>query len=579
MRRLQGIPVSGGSRIGRAVHHEAVPFAATSRRSVAPDEVASELERLSTAQREADRGLVEAQKALVVDPKVGSIFEVHRMLLEAVTPEIADAVRAGTSAEHAVETVLRRHANRLAQLADPVFAERRQDVLDVERRLLRALAGSPAPRVPEGDGRSPVVVVAEDLTPSETAALAGGRVVGLVLEHGGPTSHTAIIAKALGFPCVVGVRGVVGAVAPGTEVWVDGAAGVVVVDPDSVSRAEAERRGVAYEAHERALLEESHLPAETLDGHAVTLLANIEFPLEVGAAAERGAAGIGLFRTEFLFDPARPVPDEEEHLAAYRAALERVRPGRLTIRTFDFGADKATPGGATDERNPALGVRSLRWCFAHPDTFRAQLRALLRVAAEGDVRIMLPMVASLDDVRRARAMLAEASASLLREGVPHRPDPPVGAMIEVPAAAVVADVLAAEVDFFSIGTNDLIQYALALDRTNEHVAPLFRPSHPSVLRLITQTVRAAAGRGIPVTMCGEMGGEAVYTVLLLGMGLRELSLTPAVIPRVRRLIRGLTLARARAIAARSLRFATADEVDTYLHRALAGVLAPVRPGG
>lgn len=573
MRRLQGIPVSGGSRIGRAVHHEAVPYAGAARRSVAPEEVAGELERLARAQQEADRGLVESQKALVVDPKVGSIFEVHRMLLEAVTPEVADAVRGGASAEHAVETVLRRHANRLAQLADPVFAERRQDVLDVERRLLRALAGGPAPRRPDGDGRSPVVVVAEDLTPSETAALAGGRVVGLVLEHGGPTSHTAIIAKALGFPCVVGVAGVVQAVAPGSEVWVDGAAGVVVVDPDAGTRAEAERRGRAYDAHERALLEESHLPAETLDGHAVTLLANIEFPLEVGAAVERGAAGIGLFRTEFLFDPDRPVPNEDEHLAAYRAALERVRPGRLTIRTFDFGADKAAPGGATSERNPALGVRSLRWCFAHPDVFRPQLRAILRVAAEGDVRIMLPMVASVEDVRRARALLAEASVSLLREGVPHRADPPVGAMIEIPAAAVIADVLAAEVDFFSIGTNDLIQYALALDRTNEQVAPLFRPSHPSVLRLIEETVKAAASRGIPVTMCGEMGGEAVYTVLLLGMGLRELSLTPAVLPRARRLIRGLTLARARGIAARSRRFQTADEVDAYLHRALAGLVA------
>ncbi|MFO0934559.1 MAG: phosphoenolpyruvate--protein phosphotransferase [Planctomycetota bacterium] len=579
MRRLTGIPVSDGSRVGRAVHHEAVAFAATQRRAIAPEEVADEVGRLQRAAAEAQQGLVDAQRALAVDPKVGAIFEVHQILLEAVQGELEESVRRGSSAEHAVETVMRRHFNRLAQVADPMFAERRQDVLDVEKRLLRALAGMPAAAAaPTGDGRSPVVVVAEDLTPSECAALAGRRVAGLVLEHGGPTSHTAIIAKALGFPCVVGVRGVVAAVAPGTEVWVDGTTGSVVVEPDAGVRAEAERRARQHDAREQTLLEESHLPAETLDGHAVTLLANIEFPLEVAAAAERGAQGIGLFRTEFLFDPSRPVPDEEEHLAAYRAALERMRPGRLTVRTFDFGADKATPGGSSSERNPALGVRSLRWCFAHPDVFRPQLRALLRVAREGDVRVMLPMVSSPEDVRHARALLAEAANGLARQGIPFEPVERVrvGAMIEIPAAAVSAELLAREVDFFSIGTNDLIQYTLAVDRTNEQVAPLFRPSHPAILRLIDETVRAARARGIPVTMCGEMGGEAAYSVLLLGLGLREVSLTPAVIPRVRRLVRGLTLERARGIAARSLKLATADDVDAYLHRALAAEVAAAR---
>jgi phosphotransferase system enzyme I (PtsI) len=244
------------------------------------------------------------------------------------------------------------------------------------------------------------------------------------------------------------------------------------------------------------------------------------------------------------------------------------------VRTFDFGADKATPGGGAGERNPALGARSLRWCFAHPEAFRPQLRALLRVAAEGDVRVMLPMVGAPDDVRRARALLAEAADSLAKEGVPHRPDPPVGVMIEVPAAAVTADLLADVADFFSIGTNDLIQYGLAVDRTNEQVAPLFRPSHPSVLRLVEASVSAAAAKGIPVTMCGEMGGEAAYTVLLLGLGLREFSLTPVVIPRVRRLIRGLTLARARSIAARCRRLATAQEVDAFLASALEAPAVP-----
>jgi phosphotransferase system enzyme I (PtsI) len=573
VKRLRGIPVSPGSRIGRAVHHEAVPFAGdVDRRTVPAAEVPRERARLSAAFEAASRGLDESRKALAVDPQVGSIFEVHRILLEGVRGEIDEAVVAGSSAEHAVATVLRGYANRLAEIADPLFSERRTDVIDVERRLLLALSGRGVTGAAPGDGKTPLVVVAEDLTPTEAAALSQGSLAALVLEHGGPTSHTAIIAKALGVPCVVGVGGLVAAVAPGAEVWVDGSSGLVVVEPDAKARAEALALGARHEADERALLQETGLPAETLDGHAVTLLANIEFPLEVASAAARGAAGIGLYRTEFLYEPSVGIPDEEAHLAAYRDALSRIKPGRLTIRTFDFGADKAAPG-STSEANPALGSRSLRWCFSHPEAFRPQLRALLRVAAEGDVRVMLPMVGGPEDVRHFRALLAEAAEGLSDEGVPHR-DPDgvrVGAMIEIPAAAVMADVLAREVDFFSIGTNDLIQYDLAVDRTNEQVAPLFRPSHPSLLRLVELVVAAARSpkRPIPVTMCGEMGGEEAYTVLLLGLGVKEFSLTPTVIPRVRRLVRRLTLARARFVAARCRRFDTPDEVDAFLHAALA----------
>jgi len=577
VRTFQGIPVSGGSRVGIAVHYEAMPYTErVERRTVTASEVPGERKRLADAVELALTGIETSRDALDADPQVRSIFDVHRLLLENVRGEIETAIDGGHSAEHAVATVLRRYANRLAEVPDPMFAERRNDVLDVERRLLRALAGQGDAR-PSGDGKTGVVVVAEDLTPAETAALAGRRVAGIVLEHGGPTSHTAIIAKALSVPCVVGLRGIVAAVAPGEEVWVDGASGRVVVAPDSRARAEAGRRSAAWEADEKRLLAETGLPAETRDGHGITLLANIELPLEVGAAVARGAAGIGLYRTEFLFDPARPPPSEEAHLTAYRDALALVRPGRLTIRTFDFGSDKAPPGGASAEGNPALGNRSLRWCFAHPEVFVPQLRALLRVAAEGDVRVMLPMVAGVEELRQARAMLADAARALAAERVPHAEPAsvPVGVMIEVPAAVAVADILAAEADFFSIGTNDLIQYGLAVDRTNERVAPLFRPSHPSVLRWIEHAVRAArsAPRPLPVTMCGEMGGEAAYTVLLLGLGVRELSLTPAVIPRVRHLVRTLTLARCRSVAAHCRRLATADEVDAFLSAALAAEVA------
>jgi phosphotransferase system enzyme I (PtsI) len=567
MKKYRGIAVAPGSRVGRAAHLEEVPYAVESR-AVPPEDVPKELERLRAAFLRAKEGLDETRRALAADPGAASVFDVHRMMLEAVEAEVSAAVEGGDGAEHAVATVLRGHANRFAQRADPLLAERRQDVLDLEKRLLRALSGAPSgPSLPSG--RGPTVVVAEDLTPAETAALGSSHVVGLVLEHGGPTSHTAILAKSLGLPCVMGVPGIVAAVPPGALVWVDGDAGAVVVEPDVAAREEARRAAERHEARERGFLRETDLPAETLDGHAVVLLANVELPVEVEAAAARGAAGIGLFRTEFLYDPARGAPTEDEHLAAYRAALAAIPGGRLTVRTFDFGSDKAAPGGGAHEANPALGVRSLRWCFANVDAFLPQLRACLRVAAEGDVRVMLPMVGSLDDVRRARALLARAAEALAREGVRHRPDPPVGAMVEVPAAAVTADLLAREVDFFSLGTNDLMQYGLAVDRTNENVAGLFRPSHPSVLRLVREVLDAARDRSRPVTMCGEMGGDPAYAILLLGIGLRELSLTPASIPRIRRLVRSLTIARARAVAARCQQLATADEVDRYLADALA----------
>jgi phosphotransferase system enzyme I (PtsI) len=361
-------------------------------------------------------------------------------------------------------------------------------------------------------------------------------------------------------------------VAPGDVVWVDGSRGTVVLEPDEESLAQARGLGERYERLEATLLAESNLPAETLDGHRAVLLANIEYPLDVEAGVVRGAEGVGLFRTEFLYDAREGIPSEEEHLAAYRQTLALIGGRRLTVRTFDFGSDKERPGGGGREPNPALGVRSLRWCFEHPAPFRIQLRALLRVAAEGDVRIMLPMVGSLEELRRAKAMIRQVAVELAEQGLPHRPDPPVGIMIEIPAAALTADVLAPHVDFFSIGTNDLIQYDLAVDRMNPKVAPLFRPSHPSLLRLIRQTIDAANGCGKPVTMCGEMGGASIYTVLLLGMGIREFSLTPGYVPRARRLLRGLTLRQARQVAAQCMRLSTAEEVEAHL-------LARVTPVG
>jgi phosphotransferase system enzyme I (PtsI) len=563
MAELNGIPVCGGSRVGRALLYEEAPDL-SSPGTVAPEHVEAEVLRLERAAALAEEDLDALRESLGGGSGVGGIFRAHALMLEALKPDLDAAVRRGLAAEHAVATVCHEQAMRLARSKNQLMAQRSQDIVDLERRLLRAL-GALASSGPAVDAAgAPAVVVARDLTPSETAGLEGRNVAALALELGGVTSHTAVIAKSLGIPCVVGVEGLTDRVRPGDVLWVDGTNGRVVIEPDPSAVKEAQALGERYERLERTLLGESHLPPETLDGHRAVLLSNIEFPLDVEAGMARGAAGVGLYRTEFLYDARNGMPTEEDHVRAYRSTLQRMRGGRLTVRTFDFGSDKEGPGSRAAEPNPALGVRSLRWCFAHPQPFLVQLRALLRVAREGDVRIMLPMVGSLEELRRAKAMVADAARALRAEGVPHRPDPPVGIMIEIPGAAVIADLLAREVDFFSIGTNDLIQYDLAVDRMNPRVAPLFRPSHPSLLRLLQRTIDAAAGAGKPVTMCGEMGGHSIYTVLLFGMGLREFSLTPGYIPRARRLLRSLTLPRARALSAQCLALPTAEEVEAHL---------------
>lgn len=565
MHVLEGIPVSGGSGVGRALLYEGAHDVRAAA-ALPPRDVEEEIRRLRNASQLARDDLAALHESLSESrDAIAQIFTAHAAMLDDFIPKLEEAVRKGVSAEYAVQTVIHAAASRISAVKDPLLSQRSKDVIDVGRRLGRALRGMmpEGPATRHGDG--PVVIVAHDLTPSEAVQLRNRNVAAIALEGGGHTSHTAVIVKSLEIPCVTGVDGLTALASPGQMIWVDGSEGRVVVEPDAAAMERAVELGRRYERLEARLLEESGLPPETIDGHRAVLLANIEYPLDVDAALARGAQGVGLYRTEFLYEVEAGLPTEEEHLAAYRSTLERLDGGHLTIRTFDFGADKESPiETAEPEPNPALGVRSLRWCFAHEEPFRIQMRALLRVAAEGDVRIMLPMVGSLEELRRAKALMAEVAVELEAEGVPHRADVPVGIMIEIPAAAVTADLLAPEADFFSIGTNDLIQYDLAVDRMNPRVEPLFRPSHPSVLRLIQRTIDAASGAGIPVTMCGEMGGLSIYTVLLLGMGLREFSLTPGYIPRVRRLLRGLTMLDARRLAASCLRLSTADEVEALL---------------
>ncbi|HWE37271.1 MAG TPA: phosphoenolpyruvate--protein phosphotransferase [Isosphaeraceae bacterium] len=582
MQTLRGIAVSPGVAIGPALVLDARGRALPPR-NLAAAAVPAELERLDAALgaacRDAEAAEVDARGRL--GPQYADIFAAHaRMIADVALRDEARARigRDAIAAEHAVAEVLGGYAARLEGLADSHLAARAADVRDIERRILERLGGGPdaaaaaavAPAVPS-------VALAHDLSPSQAAGLDPSRVLGFATEAGGRASHTAIVAAALEIPAVVGIGPFPESARRCRTVIVDGDEGLVVLDPDAATRARYRRAAAERAARFAGLARLDRLPAETRDGARVGLWGNIEFPAEVAGCRDRGAEGVGLYRTEFLYLNADRPPTEDEQVAAYAAVVRSMAGRPVVIRTLDLGADKLTayPQGAVEvERNPFLGLRSLRLSLREPAVFRTQLRAILRVSALGDVRVMFPLVSTLGELRRARAILDEVAAGLDAEGIPRRADLPVGVMVEVPAAAIMADELSKEVDFFSIGTNDLIQYTLAVDRTNETVADLYSAADPAVLRLIAMVVAAAGRRPIGVNVCGSMGGEPLYTMLLLGLGLRQLSMPPHQLPEVKRVIRVIDLEQARAVAAEALRQDTAEGVVRVLRGALDRALAP-----
>ncbi len=482
------------------------------------------------------------------------------------------------SAEHAVNEVLDRHIDRLAGLADTHLAARAADVRDIQQRILGQFSGDPRTAVPANLDR-PAVLLAHDLSPSETAGLDPMQVLGFATEAGGRASHTAIVAEALEIPAVVGVGRFLDRARLARTVIVDGDEGLVVLDPDAATQARYRRAAAARAARFRDLEGLAGLPAETLDAVSIGLWGNIEFPAEAAACLERGSIGVGLYRTEFLYLNATEPPSEQQQFEAYAAVIRSLRGRPVTIRTLDLGADKLAVyrDGSSAEANPALGLRSLRLSLREPALFRVQLRAILRASTLGPIRIIFPLVATLTEFRQARALLQSVADELIAEGVAIRRDLPVGVMVEVPAVAVMADQLAKEVDFFSIGTNDLIQYTLAVDRTNESVAGLYSAADPAVLRLIAMVVAAATPRGLEVSVCGTMGGEPLYTMLLLGLGIRQLSMPPHQLPEVKRIIRGIRIEQADAVAREAIGRATAQEVSQLLHETLHRVLPEPEP--
>jgi phosphotransferase system enzyme I (PtsI) len=559
---LQGLPASPGIAVGRCwtVDRRRVR---TPRRNVAAGEVEAELGRLEAAIELSVHQLdgVKAKMQAADGAEHLAILEVHRAMLR--DPSLVDEVRRLVREEQVnVEWAVKRAIRKIKGAFDPddeFFRERRSDVDYVGERIVKNLLGQGvdvAETPPPGS-----IVVARDLSPADTALLFHDRkVAGLVTDAGGITSHTAIVARALEIPAVVGAGKASATAERGDWVVVDGGRGVVVVNPSPGERADYEAARIRQMEREAELARLKDLPAETVDGVRLRMVGNIEFGEEVPGLLSHGGEGVGLYRTEFLFMGRDELPTEEDHYSDYRAILEAMGGRPVTVRTFDLGGDKLPSGQKDHSENPALGLRAVRYCLRHPDVFHAQLRAAVRAAAHGNLRLMFPMVSGVAEVRAAKWMLAEAFEEVVAQGIPARM-PPVGIMVELPSAALVADRLAQEVDFLSIGTNDLIQYTIGVDRQNKDVAYLYKPLHLAVLRMLRSVADAARAAGKPVSMCGEMAGEPLYTLVLLGLGLDELSMNGPSIPQVKRVIRSASAREGRELLDRLLGLNTADDIE------------------
>lgn len=577
---LRGLAVSAGVAIGPVVVFDPRGLRLPPR-DVDPSQVADELKRLDRALDEAlaDALAAEADARARIGAQYADILGAHARMIDdpSLRRQARDRIEQDhIAAAHAVREVLDEVAAKLDALSDPHLAARAADVRDIQRRLVERLVGNGPIDPLEGLGQASVVL-AHDLSPSETAGLDPSRVLGFATEAGGRTGHTAIVAAGLEIPAVVGVGSFLDRARMAREVIVDGDSGLVVLDPDAETLSRYRREAVARAERFARLAERPETPATTADGDPIALLGNIEFPSEAAVCRQRGAEGIGLYRTEFLYLRATRPPTEEEQFEAYARVVREMQGRPVTIRTLDLGADKLPAySGPHLCRNPFLGLRSIRLSLREPALFRTQLRAILRAATLGDVRVMFPLIATVGEIRQARQLLRDAARELIAEGVAVREDLPTGAMIEVPAAAILADRLAREVDFFSVGTNDLVQYTLAVDRSDETVADLYNAADPAVLRLLKTIVGAADAQGIEVNVCGSMGGDPLYVPLLLGLGVRRFSMPPHQIPEIKPILRALRREEAEALAHDALHADTAEAVDARLREELRR-LAPDSP--
>jgi phosphoenolpyruvate-protein phosphotransferase (PTS system enzyme I) len=562
-KRYEGVSASPG--IAHApLHVFTIETDDVVRYQIDPAHVPDEIARFESALIQTRAQILEMQQQIAeaIGAKDAGIFDAHLLVVEDQT--LIDEVLRRLEIDHcnvefAFHEVANRYVESLTKIDDPYLRERALDIQDVARRVIRNLQGKSPRAFLAAD--TPHILVAHNLTPSDTATMNREQVRGLALDLGSRTSHTAIMARSLGIPAVVGLHDATEIFESGAPALIDGYHGLLIIHPSEETLreyAEIEREKGAIAERLRQLRETK---STTVDGRHIVLSANIELPEEVDAVLANGAEGVGLYRTEFLYLNQAALPTEEEQFAIYRTVAQWLAPNPLIIRTLDLGGDKLTETiENSDELNPFLGWRAIRFCLENLDIFKAQLRAILRASAGGNVKIMFPMISGLNEVRRSLQIVDECKNELRRENKPFHEDLEVGIMIEVPTAAIMADRLAREVDFFSIGTNDLIQYAVAIDRTNERVAHLYEPSHPSVVRLLKMVADAAHANDIWVGVCGEMAGEVLFTPLLLGLGMDELSVGATIVPRVKNAVQRLTITECRQLVEQVLELDTPGAV-------------------
>ena len=569
---FQGIAAAEGIAIGKAYRYTPIQLSIPTRQAESPSE---EIARFEAACEQAHQELqaVKANLNKLVDSDTAAIFDAHAMMLD--DPMLREGVKnrilAGQLAEKAVQETSEELAAMLQGMEDELFASRAADILDVGHRILRILLGIKDTTLDAL--QEPVIIVADDLTPSDTVNLKPELTLGFCTSAGGITSHTSILARTLGIPAVVGLGEQALAQIPhGGTLALNGSSGVVVVNPSKTTIEKFEKIRATQSTRMESMLKNARQEARTADGRRVEVMANIGDINSAREAVEYGAEGVGLLRTEFLYLQDTHPPSEERQIAAYQAIFHAMQGREIIVRTLDIGGDKPPSYlDFEDEMNPFLGWRAIRICLDDIVLFKTQLRAILKAAVGHNVRLMYPMINGIEELQRANAVLEEVYSELQAEGVAHQRNIPVGIMVETPAAAVMADVLARQCDFFSLGTNDLTQYTLAVDRTNERVAHLYQPLDPAVLRLIKQTIDAGHAQGIPVGMCGELAGMVKAIPILLGLGLDEFSMVPRVVPEAKWLIRHLTDQQAKEIAEQALGYPTAAEVDAYMQTVLSQI--------